>query len=147
MSPDEHKAILRASYEVVFNQHQVDRADEFYAPDYLDHGAAPGQAPGLAGAKQKWAAYIAALPDMHATIQELIAEGDKVAVAWTVEGTQQGELLGIPATGKSFRLAGMSIYRLAEGKIAEASEQWDRLDLLRQLGVLPAPGAPTAATG
>ncbi len=67
ISPDEHKAIVRASYEVVFNQHQVDRADEFYAPDYLDHAAAPGQAPGLAGAKQKRAAYIAALPDMRAT--------------------------------------------------------------------------------
>jgi steroid delta-isomerase-like uncharacterized protein len=147
MSPDEHKAILRASYEVVFNQHQVDRAHEFYAPDYLDHGATPGQPPGLEGAKHKWAAYIAAAPDMRATIQELVAEGDKVAVAWTVEGTQQGELLGIPATGKHFRLPGMSIYRLAEGKIAEASEEWDRLDLLQQLGVLPTPQAPTAATG
>jgi hypothetical protein len=67
MSPDEHKAIVRASYEVVFNQHQVDRADEFYAPDYLDHAAAPGQAPGLAGAKQKRAAYIAAGHARHRT--------------------------------------------------------------------------------
>jgi len=145
MSPDDNKAILRASYEVVFNQHQVDRADEFYAPDYLDHAAAPGQAPGLEGAKQKWAAYIAALPDMRATIQELVAEGDKVAVAWTVEGTHQGQLLGIPTTGKYLRLGGMSIYRLAEGKITEAGEEFDRLDLMRQLGVLPAPGAPAAA--
>lgn len=147
MSPDEHKAIVREHREVLFNQRRVDRTDETVAADYLDHGALPGQAPGLAGAKQKWAAYIAALPDMRATIQELVAEGDKVAVAWTIEGTHQGELLGIPATGKYFRLAGMSIYRLAGGKITEAGEQWDRLDLLGQLGVLPASGAPTAATG
>jgi len=96
MSPDEHKAILRASCEVVFNQHQVDRAGEFYAPDYLDRAAAPGQAPGLAGAKQKCAAYIAALPDMRATIQELVAEGDKVTVAWTVEGDPPTGAAGHP---------------------------------------------------
>src|SRR6266508_2642161 len=143
MSLDEHKAILRASYEVVFNQHQVERAEEFYAPDYLDHGAVPGQAPGLEGAKQKWAAYIAAVPDLRVTIQELVAEGDKVAMRWTGEGTHQGELLGIPPTGKHFRLGGMSIYRLAEGKIAEQREEWDKLNLMQQLGVVPTPGQGT----
>src|SRR6266545_3887058 len=143
MSLDEHKAILRASYEVVFNQHQVERAEEFYAPDYLDHGAVPGQAPGLEGAKQKWAAYIAAVPDLRVTIQELVAEGDKVAMRWTGEGTHQGELLGIPPTGKHFRLGGMSIYRLAEGKIAEQREEWDKLNLMQQLGVVRTPGQGT----
>jgi SnoaL-like polyketide cyclase len=99
MSTEENKTILRASYEAIFNQHEVDRAGEFYAPDYLDHDGLPGQAPGL-----------------------------------------EGELLGISATGKPFRLSGMSIYRLAEGKITEQREWWDRLALMRQLGVLPNPG-------
>ena len=147
MSPDEHKAIIREHVEVLFNQHRVDRTDETVAPDYLDHAPLPGQVPGLAGAKQKWAMYLAGVPDMRATVEELVAEGDKVAVRWTVEGTQRGELLGIPPTGKHARFCGISIYRLAEGKIAEQWEQWDRLDLLQQLGVLPAPGASTAATG
>jgi steroid delta-isomerase-like uncharacterized protein len=138
MSPDEHKAIIREHVEVLFNQHRVDRADETVAANYLDRAPLPGQMPGLAGAKQKWAAYLAAVPDMHATVEELVAEGDKVAVRWTVQGTHQGELLGIPATGRHAVFRGISIYRLAGGKIVEQWEQWDRLDLLRQLGALPA---------
>ncbi|MGH3463364.1 MAG: ester cyclase [Kribbellaceae bacterium] len=140
MSAEQNKALLRESYEAIFNQHDIGRAGEFYAPDYLDHGAAPGQAPALDGAKQKWAGYIAGVPDLRRTIEEMIAEGDKVAVAWTAEGTHEGELLSIAATGKYFRFSGMSIYRLTDGKIAEQREWWDRLDLMRQLGVLPGPG-------
>jgi steroid delta-isomerase-like uncharacterized protein len=119
MSTEENKAILRDSYEAIFNQHRVDRADEFYAANYLDHRAVPRQAAGLDNAKQKWAAYIADVPDLRATIAEMVAEGDKVAVAWTVEGTHQGEVVGIPPTGKNVRLSGLSIYRLTAGKIAE----------------------------
>jgi steroid delta-isomerase-like uncharacterized protein len=147
MSPDEHKAIIRAHVEVLFNQHEVDRTDEFFTPDYLDHAPLPGQAPGLAGAQQKWAMYLTGVPDLRATIEDLVAEGDKVAVAWTVQGTHRGELLGIPPTGKHVRFSGISIYRLAAGKIAEQWERWDRLPLLQQLGVLPAPAAPAATTG
>jgi predicted ester cyclase len=119
MSTEENKAILRDSYEAIFNQHRVDRADEFYAANYLDHGADPRQAPGLDGAKETWAAYIATVADLRATIEEMIAEGDKIAVAWTVRGTHRGELLDIPPTGKYFRLTGLAIYRLVAGKIAE----------------------------
>ena len=144
MSPDEHKAIIREHVEVLFNQHRVDQTDETVAADYLDHAPLPGQTPGLAGAKQKWAAYLAAVPDMHATVEELVAEGDKIAVRWTVQGTHQGELLGIPATGRHAVFRGISIYRLANGKIVEQWEQWDRLDLLRQLGAVPTPGQVTA---
>jgi steroid delta-isomerase-like uncharacterized protein len=139
VSPDEHEAIIREHVEVLFNQHRVDRTEETVTADYLDHAPLPGQVPGLEGAKQKWAAYLAAVPDMHATVEELIAEGDKVAVRWTVQGTHQGELMGIPATGRRAVFRGISIYRLDDGKIVEQWEQWDRLDLLRQLGVIPAP--------
>ncbi len=147
MSLDEHKAIIRAHVAVLFNQQRIDRAEEFFTPDYLDHAPLPGQAPGLAGAKHKWTTYLAAVPDMHATIDDVVAEGDKVAVRWTVQGTQRGELLGIPPTSRPVRFSGISLYRLAKGKIAEQWEQWDRLNLLQQLGVLPAPPAPATATG
>jgi predicted ester cyclase len=70
-----------------------------------------------------------------------LAEGDKVVVRYTVEGTQQGELLGVLPTGKHFRISGICIYRLAEGKIAEQWEQMDMLGLMQQLGVIPAPGS------
>jgi steroid delta-isomerase-like uncharacterized protein len=75
-------------------------------------------------------------------VEDMVAEGDKLAVRWTVQGTHRRELLGIPSTGKHVRFSGISIYRLAEGKIAEQWEQWDRLPLLQQLGVLPTPAAP-----
>jgi steroid delta-isomerase-like uncharacterized protein len=140
MSTEENKAIVRRWFEEVINQHRVDRASELVTQDYVDHGALPGQAPGLEGAKQKWAMYIAAVPDLHGTVEDMLAEGDEVAARWMAEGTHQGELLGVPATGKRFRFTGISICRLAEGKMAEQFEQWDRLDLMQQLGVIPSPG-------
>ena len=138
MSAEENKAIIREHLDVLFNQHRVDRTDETVAPDYIDHRPLPGQAPGLEGAKQKWAMYIAALPDLRVTIEEMVAEGDKVAVRWMAEGTHRGELFGIPPTGKYIQGEGISIYRLADGKIAEQREQSDWLELMRQLGVAPA---------
>ncbi len=141
MSTEENKAIVQRLFEEVFNERRLDRADELVAPDYLDHAAVPGQGPGLEGAKQqRWAMYFAAIPDLHSTIDDLVAEGDKVVVRYTGEGTQQGELLGIPPTGKRFRFSGICIIRLAEGKIAENWEQDDLLGLMQQLGVLPPPG-------
>jgi steroid delta-isomerase-like uncharacterized protein len=142
MSSEENKAIVRRFFEEVLNEKRLDRADELVAPDYLDHDAVPGQGPGLEGARQqRWAMYFAAIPDLHSTIDDLVAEGDKVVVRYTGEGTQQGELLGIPPTGKRFRFSGICIIRLAEGKIAENWEQDDLLGLMQQLGVLPAPGS------
>lgn len=108
MSTEENKEIIREHIEVLFNQHQVDRADEFFTRDYIDHGALPGQAPGLEGAKPKWASYIAALPDLRGAAEDMVAEEDKLAVRWTVEGTHRGELLGIPATGKHVGFSGIS---------------------------------------
>ncbi len=145
MSTEDNKELVRQFFEEVFNERRLDRADEFVAPDYLDHAAVPGQGPGLEGAKQqRWARYFAAIPDLHTTIDDMVAEGDKVAVRFTVEGTQQGELPGVPPTGKHFRISDHCIYRLAEGKVAENWEQADMLGLMQQLGVLPAPGHATA---
>ena len=73
----------------------------------------PGQAPGLDGAKEKWASYLTAVPDLRVTIEELVAEGDKVGVRRSYEGTRQGELLGIPAAGKRLQVGSISIFRLA----------------------------------
>jgi predicted ester cyclase len=100
----------------------------------------------LEGAKQKWAMYLAGLPDLRVTIEELVAEGDKVAVRRSYAGTHRGELLGVPPTGKQLQLGGISIFRLTGGKIAEHWEQLDRLTLMQQLGVVPTPAqAPPQA--
>src|SRR5262245_50107653 len=140
MTSEEHKALVRRFWEEVFNQKRLERADAYVAQDYLDHGAQPGQGPGLEGAKwQRWALYFAAIPDLHATIDDMVAEGDKVSVRFTVAGTQVGELMGVPPTGKRFDVGAMCIYRIAEGKVAEQWEQIDMLGLLRQLGAIPGP--------
>jgi predicted ester cyclase len=83
--------------------------------------------------------YIAAFPDMRVPIEDVVAEGDKVAVRWALEATHQGAFLGILPTGKRIRMNGISILRPADGKIAEQWEQSDRMGLLQQLGVIPAP--------
>lgn len=146
MSLEENKEVIRAYVETIFNQQQVDRADELAAADYLDHAALPGQAPGLQGARKKWAMYLAGIPDLRVSIEDLVAEGDKVAVRRSYEGTHQGELLGVPPTGKHVQIGGISIFRLAGGKIAEHWKQLDRLTLMQQLGVIPAPAAPAGPT-
>jgi steroid delta-isomerase-like uncharacterized protein len=143
MSTEENKAIVRRFFEVVFAEQRVDLTDELVARHYLDHGAMLGQAPGLEGAKQKWAIYIAATSDMHVAIEDMVAEGDKVVVRWTYEGTHEGDWLGIPPTGKRFRTSGISIHRLAEGKIAELWQEVDGLGLMQQLGFIPTPGKGT----
>ena len=79
-------------------------------------------------------------PDLHVTIEDLVAEGDKVAARRSYEGTHRGELLGIPATGKPVQMGGISIFRMALGKITEHWEQIDGLALMQQFGLVSAPG-------
>jgi steroid delta-isomerase-like uncharacterized protein len=118
MSLDDNKAIIRSYVETVWNQRQLDRAEEFVAPDFVDHAPLPGQAPGLDGARRKWVMYLNAAPDLRVTIEDLVAEDDKVGVRRSYEGTHQGELLGIPATGNQVRVGSICIFRLAKGRIA-----------------------------
>jgi steroid delta-isomerase-like uncharacterized protein len=139
MSTEENKAIVHRFAEEILNQKRLDRADQIMAQDYVDHGAMPGQAPGVEGFKHKGAMWVAAVPDLRVRTEDLFAEGDRVAVRWTAEGTHRGTLLGIPPSGRRFHFAGMSIFRVAEGKVAEQWEEWDKLDLVQQLGVIPTP--------
>jgi steroid delta-isomerase-like uncharacterized protein len=140
MSIEENKAVVRRFAEEILNEKKLDRADQIMAQDYIDHAAIPGQGPGLQEVKQKkWAMWVAAAPELRVRTDDMFAEGDRVAVRWTAEGTHQGQLMGVPPTGKQFRFTGLSIFRVTEGKIAEQWEGWDRLDLMRQLGVLPTP--------
>lgn len=140
MSAEDNKVIVRTYVEMIWNQQQVDRVGELVAADFVDHGALPGQAPGLAGAQQKWAMYLVGIPDLRVTIEDLVAEGDKVAARRSYKGTHRGELLGIPPTGKPVQIGGISIFRLAGGKIVEHWEQIDGLALMQQLGVVPVLG-------
>jgi steroid delta-isomerase-like uncharacterized protein len=114
-------------------------AAELIAPDYVAHDPA---VPGRTGPKGETRAaqlYRAAFPDLHFTVEDVIAVGDQVVVRWTSRGTHLGDLLGIPPTGKVATATGITILRVTDGKLAELWQDWDRLGLLQQLGAIPAP--------
>ncbi len=141
MSIEENKTLVRRLLEEVWNRENLAAADEVLAPSFVDHSPYPGHA---SGDKQAFtdsrAAFHEAFPDLQFSIQDLIAEGDKVVARWRMHGTHQGEYLGFPATDKQFTITGISIYRIADGKIAEAWVEPNMLGLLQQLGQIPPPG-------
>jgi steroid delta-isomerase-like uncharacterized protein len=102
----------------------------------------PGQLPSIGpeAQKQRSAMLLSAFPDVQFTIEDMVAEGDNVAVRWVMRATHQGAFAGIPATGRQVAMSGITIYRLTDGKIGEAWSTFDQLGLLHQLGMTPAPG-------
>jgi len=136
---EDNKALARRQLEEVFNKHNPGAVDEFYAPDFVNHNAPPGMPNDRAGVKAIAAMYLGAFPDVKVTSDFQLAEGDKVVMRWTGTGTHTGELMGIPATGKRIEMTGISIQRIAGGKIVEEWVESDQMGLMQQLGVVPAP--------
>ena len=134
MSAEENKALARRSWEAANNP---DTIDEVYAADLVWHE--PDQdIRGYEQAKQFVSTFFTAFPDLNATVEDVIAEGDKVVTRWTIRGTHQGEIEEFgPPTGKQAELQGISIHRIADGKIVEEWNRYDNLSLLQQLGLAP----------
>ena len=145
MSTEQNKNTIRHWVEEAWNKGNLAVVDEVYASNYVQHEP-PGVPPVTSSAALKGyvTAYRTALPDIHFTIDDLIAEGDKAVVRFTTTGTQRGELFGIPPTGKSGKVPGIVIFRFQDGKIAEGWVLIDSLLLLQQVGVVPTPGQPPA---
>ena len=142
MSTETNKAISRRFLEEIFSQGKLAVADEIVAPSHVDRGpsALPGLPPGPEGSKLLVTVYRNAFPDLQFTIDEQIAEGDKVVTRWTGHGTHKGELAGIPPTGKASTVTGMTVDRIVNGKIVESWGIFDQFGMLQQLGVIPTPG-------
>jgi predicted ester cyclase len=140
MSTEANKTSVRRFYDEVFNQKNRAAIDEFIDPNQVDHAAPPGTPGGLAGAKQTIGMYLTAFPDLHFTVEDMIAEGDKLVARLTVRGTQQGAFMGIPPTGKHVTVTAIDISRMAGGKSVEHWIEMDTLGMMQQLGVIPAPG-------
>lgn len=137
----ENKAIVRRFFSEVVNRRDMALAEEIVASDYIEHPSLPGVASGLAGFKQFAAMLVGAFPDLHVTIEDMVAEGDKVAVRVSVSGTHRGLFMGqILPTGKRAQWVGIDILRIAGGKVVERWNQRDLLGLMQQLGAIPAPG-------
>ncbi|NOT59126.1 MAG: SnoaL-like domain-containing protein [Acidobacteria bacterium] len=132
-------AIARRVIEEGWNQNKFDVIDECYSPDAVlnDPNAAPEERQGIAGRKSALRRYKTAFPDLHFTISDITASGEMVYYHWTATGTHQGELNGIPPTGKNITVTGTSSDRIVNGKIVEDWAAWDTLGMLQQLGVIP----------
>jgi steroid delta-isomerase-like uncharacterized protein len=134
-----NKQLCRRFIEEVWNQQKLDLINELFAPDYVRHDpSAPDLGNGPAGERRLIEYYLAAFPDTRFTIHDLIAEDDRVAIRWSVQGTHRGELEGILPTGRRVSVTGTTTCRIAGGKIVEAHDNWDALGMMQQLGAIPA---------
>ncbi len=133
-------AIVSAFIEEVLNQGNIEATDRYFHEDMVEQEPFPGQGPGIEGLKQVLISFRNAFPDIHWTVEEQIAEGEKVVTRFSWTGTQQGDFLGVPASGNSVKVWGVVIDRLEDGKIKDTRIIMDTLGLMMQLGAIPAPG-------
>jgi predicted ester cyclase len=140
MSIEQNKEIVRRVHEEAVNQKNLSILDDFVATNVVWHNAPPGLAPGIEGYKQFFPMLQTAFPDWHSTIDDVIAEGDKVVHRITGRGTHKGEWMGIAPTGKQVTVTGNIIYRIDNDKIAEEWFEHDVMGLMQQLGAIPPPG-------
>lgn len=138
MPVQENKAIVGRLLDEMNNQGNIEIIDELVGPDFVEHEENP---PGIPhdreGVKRVFRLYHSAFTDIHATIDHMIAEGDKVVVFMTVRATHTGEFAGIPPAGKRIEVPVIDIFRVAEGQVREHWGVTDRLSMLQQLGVIP----------
>lgn len=143
MSVEQNKALFRRLVEEVFNQGNVSIIDELLAPNFVEREVLPPGTPGgREGVKQLTMMFRTAFPDFNVSIDDMIAEGDKVVARTTWNGTQKGEFMGIPPGGKRVSFDVIDIIRVSEGKGVEHWGVMDSSALMQQLGVIPA--APPA---
>ena len=129
---DENKRVVRRRMEERFSAGRIEVADELIAEDYVEHAPLPGQAPGLRGLKQALPRFWAAFPDFRLSVEDLIAEGDRVVVRSTATATHRGSFCGVPPTGLRVRWTAIDIIRLADGKQVEHWGNQETLEVLHQ---------------
>jgi steroid delta-isomerase-like uncharacterized protein len=118
------KALIRRIFEEVIPGGDVATMRELFAPEWVDHDPLPGQPAGLDGAASVVSTMHTAHPDLRFTIDDLIAESDRVVIRWTLRGTNTGPMLGRPPTGQPVELAAIAIFRVTDGRIAERWAGW-----------------------
>jgi steroid delta-isomerase-like uncharacterized protein len=139
MSAESNKALARRLLDEAFNAGNIGVVDELVTADFVNHdSAAPEPTVGPDAAKASIKGYRAAFPDLRIAIEDQIADDDRVVTRWSAKGTHEGELMGMPATGKQATVIGITIDRIVDGRIAETWTNWDTLGMLQQLGVVPA---------
>ena len=141
MSTEQNKALVRQLVEEAINQGNISAIDELLIPDFVEHEELPPGIPsGREAPKVLFTMLRSAFPDLKATTEHLIAEGDEVVLHMTWTGTHEGEFMGIPPTGKRISINVIDILGMAEGKCVEHWGVMDSMAMMQQLGVIPAPG-------
>jgi steroid delta-isomerase-like uncharacterized protein len=134
----ESEALVRRFFEEFCTGRRSEVADELIAEDYVSHGPQAPPAQGRSGVRERVGRYQDAV-DGHWEVQEIFSVGDRVAARWKGTGTHRGELMGIDPTGRPIAVDAISLFRIADGRIAEEWTVWDALGLLQQVGAVPAP--------
>ena len=134
----DNKEVARRVWEDFRGTGNMELADELLTADYVGHDSnQPDDVQGPAGAKEQLSMYRTAFPDMSATVTDQDEDGDEVTSSWTVTGTNDGELMGIPPTGKSQEVSGKTRARVVDGQVAEEWHEWSQAEMLNQLGIDP----------
>jgi len=137
MSAEENKEIVRRFWGV-WEKGNIGLVDELVAPDYVNHSPGmPGQPEGPEGIKAVVSMFRAGMPDLRVLIEDVVAEGDKVVMRYRIEGTHEGELFGVPPTGRQVSIESITVERVSGGKIREHWRITDTLDMMQQLGAIP----------
>jgi steroid delta-isomerase-like uncharacterized protein len=137
MSAEENKDLARRSWEMLVNQQNPDAIDELYTPNFVWHEP-DEDIQGPEEARRFLGMYLSAFPDMHVSVEDEIAEGDKVVTRWTIRGTHRGELMGMAPRDEQVEIKGITIHRIEGGRIAEEWERYDNLSVMQQLGAISA---------
>ena len=131
----------RRFFDEVWSEGKLDLVDELFVSEYVGHPSGPEETVrGPEGVKEYIGRLREGVPDLTVHVEDQIAEGDRVATRWTAQGTHEGELMGIDATGRTATVSGITIQRIGDdGRIVEGWTNWDMLGMLQQLGVVPEP--------
>jgi steroid delta-isomerase-like uncharacterized protein len=142
----DNKAIIRSLYEEVWNRRRLELVDEIISPSHALHDPnLTGSAVGPEAYKRQVSRFITAMPDLRFTMEDMVGENEKLAVAWTISGTHQGEFMGVPATHKKLSVDGITIHHFVNAKIMDSYISWDAWGLMQQLGVVPVLGESKAS--
>lgn len=136
MSAHEHIATVRHFVEEAQTRHNLTAVDNYLSPDFIDYSVPNGLPANREGVKMQFTMFFDALPDLQAIIHEQIADDEKVVTRKTLRGTHQGDLMGVPPTGKIIDIEVIDILTLKDGKIISHRNMVDQLGLMKQLGVL-----------
>ena len=142
-----NKALVQRLYEEVWNKRKLEVIKEIISPSHgLQAPTTFGSSIGPEAYKRNVLSFLAGYPDLHWTIEDLIAEKDKVVASWTMSGTHKGDYMGIPATNKKVSVEGITIHNVAGGKIMDSYSNWDVLGMMQQLGAVPPLGQTKTVT-